>query len=120
MVEKAVWEQVCQHNSSIVQSLVDLRLVQDICTVVRADLKMTYRTVYCVPVVISSGHFVLVSGFVQATGIKKSLPELVGDRDMSDMEELTRSNLEEYEGYCCPCIGMSKWIRGQGQKRSRS
>jgi len=31
-------------------------------------------------VVIFYGHFVLVLGLGQATGIKESLPELVGDR----------------------------------------
>lgn len=47
----------------------------------RVDLMATYRTTDRVPVVMFYGHFVLVSGLVQATEIKRSLPELVGDRD---------------------------------------
>ncbi len=39
---------------------------------VRIDFVVTYRTTDRVPVVNFTGHFVLVPGLVQATGIKDS------------------------------------------------
>jgi len=80
VVEKAVWERIGQHKCSKAQSLSGARIVHGAAKALQVDLMATYRTMDRVPVVIFYGHFVLVPGLVQATGIKKSLPELVGDR----------------------------------------
>jgi len=65
----------------MVPSLSDKKVLHGWDSVVPVTLVVTYRTIDRVPVVIFSGHFVPLSGLVQATEIKESLPELVGDRD---------------------------------------
>ena len=51
-----------------------------------------------------SGHFVLAAmWFLQATGIKKHLPELNGDQDTSQGGEVTvEGYLKEYNQCCRP------------------